>query len=84
MASGSSRHNGLVPITIVPSTLPRIVLAERDIIPGSDSDTVVFDKTEWDDPVTFFVGRNGSRKSRVARAIAQSDQEYRILATDRL
>ncbi|MFJ3400532.1 ATP-dependent nuclease [Streptomyces microflavus] len=40
---------------------------------------------DWSIPVTFFVGRNGSGKSKAAHAIAQRrEYEVRILSTDRL
>ncbi|WP_292815247.1 hypothetical protein [Microbacterium sp.] len=47
--------------------------SERDFIEVSD----------WSHPVQYFVGRNGSGKSKAARAIALATGE-RLLTTDRL
>jgi hypothetical protein len=38
---------------------------------------------DWDAPVAFFVGRNGSGKSRAARAVARK-LDGKLLSTDRL
>jgi predicted ATPase len=73
----------LVTSATSPSSLPAISITEKDLFPKSLSDKVVFAKSDWNDPVTFFVGRNGSRKSRTARAIAKK-LDGRILITDRL
>lgn len=67
----------------VPSSLPPVVINEQDLFPASSSNAQVLEKTAWDDPVTFFVGRNGTGKSRTAKAVAKK-LDGRILITDRL
>ncbi|MFD5276101.1 ATP-dependent endonuclease [Pseudarthrobacter sp. NPDC058362] len=39
---------------------------------------------DWEAPVTYFVGRNGSGKSKAAKLIAQKDTSSLYLSTDRL
>ncbi|MFJ6156681.1 hypothetical protein ACIQF8_17535 [Pseudarthrobacter sp. NPDC092184] len=39
---------------------------------------------DWSDPVTYFVGRNGSGKSKTARVIARKVPNSLYLSTDRL
>jgi predicted ATPase len=63
--------------------LPEVTLTENDVFPGSDSAGIFFSKKTWDQPVSYFVGRNGSGKSRTARLVAERTGG-RILSTDRL
>ncbi|MCU1532318.1 MAG: hypothetical protein JWO49_1889 [Arthrobacter sp.] len=39
---------------------------------------------DWTTPVTYFVGRNGSGKSKAANLIAKKDSSSLYLSTDRL
>lgn len=68
------------------SSLPVVVVPWESVFPKGDrSGSAYFAQTDWKDPVTYFVGRNGSGKSRTARIIAnQFGNEARFLATDRL
>lgn len=66
------------------ATLPPVKLVSVEIFPkgGSGSETF-FELTDWAYPVTYFVGQNGTGKSRTAKLIA-SRLGGRFLATDRL
>ena len=60
-----------------------MVVRERDVFPQSGSDRTIWEKNSWDDPITFFVGRNGSGKSRVAKFVAKK-LKARLLIAERL
>lgn len=64
--------------------LADVVLTSADVFPGSgDPAETFFSAGGWQHPVTYFVGRNGSGKSRTAKLIiARTDG--RLLSTDRL
>jgi hypothetical protein len=68
---------------VTESQLSGITVLERDIFQGSKSDRVLFRKDAWSEPVTYFVGRNGSGKSRVAKYVANK-LKGRLLVADRL
>jgi hypothetical protein len=51
---------------------------------GGVSTELAFESRGWESPVTYFVGRNGSGKSRTARAIVGQVSRAHILSTDRL
>lgn len=70
-----------VPLGLSP--LSEIRLPASSIFPGGDATQVFFSTAGWKHPVTYFVGRNGSGKSRTAKRVAQ-DLNGRILSTDRL
>jgi predicted ATPase len=61
----------------------QVSVLEREVFPESGSDRVIWEKTSWDEPVTLFVGRNGSGKSRVAKFVAKK-LKARLLVADRL
>ncbi len=64
--------------------LPGVSLTFSEVFPGGGgSDEVFFSIDEWEHPVCFFVGRNGSGKSRTAKLIADN-LNGRRLSTDRL
>ncbi len=64
--------------------LPGVTLTGSDVFPGSgDAAAIFFDSRGWPTPVTYFVGRNGSGKSRTARLVA-TRAGGRLLSTDRL
>lgn len=65
------------------SQLSGISVLERDVFQGSKSDRVLFQRDVWSEPVTYFVGRNGSGKSRVAKYVANK-LGGRLLVADRL
>lgn len=65
------------------SSLSSVIVSEKEAFPSSTSNEVIFEKTDWNEPVTFFVGRNGTGKSRVARAVARK-LDGRLLVADRL
>ena len=66
--------------------LPPIKLRRSEVFasgsPEVDIDFINIDA--WASPVTYFVGRNGSGKSRTARAIAGKAPSSSYLSTDRL
>jgi hypothetical protein len=72
-------------VTAIPpsSELPAVSLTFAEVFGGVDSDDVFLWKENWDQPVCFFVGRNGSGKSRAARLLAER-LSGRLLSTDRL
>jgi predicted ATPase len=64
--------------------MPTVTLVAKDVFPRSDhGDDEFLTIDNWDAPVQYFVGRNGSGKSRTARAVQQKITG-RFLATDRL
>lgn len=66
------------------SSVPNVVLTTADIFPGSgDSSVPFFDAHEWKHPVAYFVGRNGSGKTRTAKKVVERTGG-RLLSTDRL
>lgn len=75
-------HGGVTPTPVPP--VPDVVLTAADIFPGSgDPAVTVFDAGGWKHPVSYFVGRNGSGKSRTAKRIVERTGG-RLLSTDRL
>ena len=64
------------------STLPDVVLTSNDVFPGSGPG-LMFSSDSWPNAVTYFVGRNGSGKSRTAKLVADR-VGGRVLSTDRL
>ncbi len=65
------------------SPMTPLTLKFSEVFPGSSSDEIFFSKPDWCDPVCFFVGRNGSGKSRAAKLVAER-LNGRWLSTDRL
>lgn len=66
------------------SQLPDVTLTTSEVFSGvGDSSEVFFSMSEWSHPITYFVGRNGSGKSRAAKLVAQRTGG-RLLSTDRL
>jgi len=66
-----------------PSSLSAVTLTDAEVFPGSTSHEVFFSKSNWDQPICYFVGRNGSGKTRTAKLVAQNTNG-RLLSTDRL
>ncbi|MGW2015594.1 ATP-dependent nuclease [Streptomyces sp. NPDC001927] len=66
--------------------LPSVTLLSSEVFPNSSELPQRFlTISDWPIPVSFFVGRNGSGKSRAAKEIARKlDGVTRILSTDRL
>jgi hypothetical protein len=65
--------------------LPKIALTWQDVLPGhSRGAQPFFEITDWLQPVVFFVGRNGSGKTRTARQLAERMPSSHRLSTDRL
>lgn len=65
-------------------TLPDVSLTSADVFPGSgDPSETFFSAGGWRNPVTYFVGRNGSGKSRTAKLVV-TRTGGRLLSTDRL
>lgn len=64
------------------ASLPEVTIAPNQVFPGGP-DEALFESAGWPHPVTYFVGRNGSGKSRTARAVSQR-AGGRYLSTDRL
>lgn len=66
-----------------PAPLLDVSLTAGEVFPATPSGEVFFATTGWTHPVTYFVGRNGSGKSRSAKLVAQKTGG-RFLSTDRL
>jgi predicted ATPase len=71
------------PVTPELARLPDVTLTFSDVFPPATSQDQFFSTTGWKHPVTYFVGRNGSGKSRAAKLVAQR-LGGRLLSTDRL
>lgn len=67
-----------------PASLPPISLTHADVFGAAAGAEKYFEVTQWDREVTFFVGRNGSGKSRTAKLLATRVAGARLLSTDRL
>lgn len=65
------------------SSLQAVTLAESEIDPAAASGAPYMHIDSWVHPVTYFVGRNGSGKSRTARTLSRR-MSGRLLSTDRL
>lgn len=67
------------------AAIPTVTLRWRDVFPSTEKDELYFELAEPFDGVTYFVGTNGTGKSRTAAAIARNlgDSAHR-LSTDRL
>jgi hypothetical protein len=63
--------------------LEPVVVKKSDVWAGAP-DEVLLEFSSWDQPVNYLVGRNGTSKSRTARAIANKVAGSRHLSTDRL
>jgi hypothetical protein len=74
----------LMSVVIETSPLPPVTVMTSEVFPkGGDPSEVFFELPEWAMPVTYFVGRNGTGKSRTAKLVAQR-LGGRLLSTDRL
>lgn len=68
----------------LPSPLPEVSLTFNEVFGDASPGVETFFRTTgWVHPVTYFVGRNGSGKSRAAKLVAQR-VGGRVLSTDRL
>ncbi len=67
----------------VPQEISEVTLFWNEVFPKTDSGMEYMTVRDWDRPVQYFVGRNGSGKSRAAAAIGQKTGAH-ILSTDRL
>lgn len=64
--------------------MPDVTLTAADVFPGSGDPSVsFFQAAGWQHPVSYFVGRNGSGKSRTAKQVV-ARTGGRLLSTDRL
>lgn len=61
-----------------------ITLSNSDVFGIDAGDEPYLKITAWDREVSYFVGRNGSGKSRAAKALATRISDTRFLSTDRL
>lgn len=66
-----------------PPPLNELRVTADEVFQAGDPTEIFFPTSGWKHPVTYFVGRNGSGKSRTARVVAQR-LDGRILSTDRL
>lgn len=64
-------------------SLPPVELSMNDVF-GQGGSELFFNLASWDHPVSYFVGRNGSGKSRVGKVLASRIPNTRFLSTDRL
>jgi predicted ATPase len=64
-------------------SMPDTEVLMKDIFPGTQDTRIFLAMRGWQDPVTYFVGRNGTGKSRAAKKVAQLT-DARFLSTDRL
>lgn len=67
------------------SALPSVSIAKSEVFSLSDGEPneTYLEINDWSTPVTYFVGRNGSGKSRTARVL-KDRLDGRLLSTDRL
>lgn len=65
------------------SSLQAVTLAESEVDPTVASGAPFMHIDSWVHPVTYFVGRNGSGKSRTAKTLSHR-MSGRLLSTDRL
>lgn len=65
------------------SVLPTVELMENAVFPRSGDHKPYIKIDSWESPITYFVGRNGSGKSRTARRVADNARGH-FLSTDRL
>lgn len=85
----SFRLTVCMPSMIIEVTMPEpfsmkdIEVGTAEVFPGTQGGGIFFSMKGWPDPVTYFVGRNGTGKSRVAKIVAQKTGA-RLLSTDRL
>lgn len=61
-----------------------VMLTGEDIRPGSGDRDPFLTISEWNDNIIYFVGRNGSGKSRAGKALASKILGAHLLSTDRL
>ncbi|MEU4089456.1 AAA family ATPase [Streptomyces aureus] len=74
-------------MTQSPNSLPPIRIDRLEVFPkqpAGQSTGPYIEISEWIHPVTFFVGRNGSGKSRTAKTLTRKVIGSRLLDTDRL
>ncbi|GGU09520.1 ATP-dependent nuclease [Streptomyces lateritius] len=73
-------------MTNSPSSLPPVRIDYSEVFPqqAKDQPDPYLEIPEWSHPLTFFVGRNGSGKSRAAKALTRKVTDSRLLDTDRL
>jgi energy-coupling factor transporter ATP-binding protein EcfA2 len=69
--------------------LPPVSIPRRAIFGASAPATPFLEITDWSNPITYFVGRNGSGKTRTAQQIAKiinatPGNVAKVLSTDRL
>lgn len=68
------------------ANLPQVRVTASQLYPGSSAE--VWMDADWSHAIQFFVGRNGSGKSRMAKALVDSVRNSggsaRLLSTDRL
>ncbi|WP_203602900.1 ATP-dependent nuclease [Streptomyces coelicoflavus] len=67
-------------------SLPSAHLTWGEVFPtgAPDPSATYMEIPPWAQPISFFVGRNGSGKSRAARALTQKLPDSRLLDADRL
>lgn len=69
---------------VEPENIGPITLTGEDIHPGSGNRDPFLVISEWGGGVSYFVGRNGSGKSRTGRALASKVPGALLLSADRL
>lgn len=67
-----------------PAPSPAITILNNEVFPQNGSSNTFLTIPGWSAPVTFFVGRNGSGKSRTAHVVSKKVVDSRRLSTDRL
>lgn len=65
------------------SSLPAVAVTWASVFGSSSPTESYLSISEWADPITYFVGRNGTGKSRTIKQVA-AQTSARILSTDRL